>query len=167
MVAIRRAELADADAIWRVHTRSIRALARDHYRPDQIDAWVAGLRPSLYHPLIADQRIWVTEQGAPLSAFVQLNARTGELEGLYVAPDHTGQGLGRRLVRFAEAQARQAGHVQIHLSAAANAVAFYAHLGYRAVGRTTHCLPAGGQLECTDMQRGLPQDPALRDKEPP
>jgi GNAT superfamily N-acetyltransferase len=60
-----------------------------------------------------------------------------ELAKLAVRADARGGGLGRVLVAAAEDSARSAGRTLIHLQTHAStpAVDFYAHLGYRAVGR--------------------------------
>lgn len=167
MATIRTAEPADADAIWRVHTASIRGLTAAHYHPDQVESWAAGLSPQLYRDRAAKGRLWVAEVAGDVVAFAQLDPGSGEVEALYVHPDHVRQGLGRRLLRHLEAEAQRAGNVQVHLSASQNAVTFYQRMGYRVVGHTEHCLPAGGRLHCTDMRRGLPTDPALRHQEGP
>ncbi len=171
---IRKASPADLEAIWRLHVSSVRSLAADHYAPEQIEAWVGNMGPALYRPVVQRGRIWVVllrtpsaaEKGGELVAFGQLSPDHGELEALYVTPERAGRGVGRRLLRHLESRARGAGRVQLHLSASQNAVAFYRRQGYRPVGVTEHSLPYGGRLRCTDMLRGLPTAPALRDDAP-
>jgi ribosomal protein S18 acetylase RimI-like enzyme len=59
-----------------------------------------------------ESKTWVADQGNIVTGFVHLGptrddegdpARTGELYGMYVDPDHTGDGLGKELMDTAMA----------------------------------------------------------------
>ncbi len=165
MATIRPAHIADADRIHRIHTASIRALARSAYSSDLIESWAGHLRPALYLTPIHEGRLWVVEAQGALVALGILDEDHSEVKALYVAPDHARCGHGRRLLRHLEAEIQRAGHVQSQLSASKNAIAFYERMGYRVVGRAEHCLPNGGRLACADMQRGLPTGPRLAGRE--
>ena len=56
------------------------------------------------------------------------------LAGVYVLEEHRGRGLGARLVRAAEAEARRLGVERLYLVTAPGQVSFYAGLGWREVG---------------------------------
>ena len=165
MATIRPAQVADADRIHRIHTASIRALARSAYTADQIESWAGHLRPTLYLTPIRQGRLWVVESQGTLVALGILDEDRSEVKALYVDPTHARRGHGRRLLHHLEDEIRRAGHVQSQLCASKNAIAFYERMGYRVVGRAEHCLPNGGRLACADMQRGLPTDPRLAGRE--
>lgn len=57
-----------------------------------------------------------------------------KLRQMAIAPDRRGTGLGRRVVRSAEAAAAARGFRTVEMSARVSARAFYERLGYRAVG---------------------------------
>lgn len=52
------------------------------------------------------------------------------LAGLYVAPEHRRHGIGQRLVRAIESEARERGHPRLHLYTT-DAVRFYEQLGWK------------------------------------
>ena len=58
----------------------------------------------------------------------------GRLFQMAVAPERQGQGLGRRLVTHLEESLRARGIVRVVLHARADAIGFYAALGYAEVG---------------------------------
>ena len=70
-------------------------------------------------------------------ASLRQDGERAELARLYLHPRFQGQGLGRRLLRAAEAQARAGGAASLWLdcwSGNSNALAFYAACGYRDEG---------------------------------
>jgi GNAT superfamily N-acetyltransferase len=63
-----------------------------------------------------------------------LNERHVKLRQMAVATAHQGQGIGARLVHFAEALARHHGFTRIECNARCYATGFYEKLGYRTQG---------------------------------
>jgi ribosomal protein S18 acetylase RimI-like enzyme len=60
------------------------------------------------------------------------------LDNIAVRPDRQGRGLGRRLVAFAEAEARRLGYAELRLYTHATMsenIALYTRLGFRETGR--------------------------------
>jgi len=60
------------------------------------------------------------------------------LDNVAVDPDRQGQGLGRRLVAFAESEARRRGHAELRLythEMMTENIALYTRLGFRETGR--------------------------------
>lgn len=76
------------------------------------------------------------EAGAIVGTVVlkPLSADVMKLRQMAVAPDRSKRGLGRQLVRFAEALARARGAKTIEMSARRSAQGFYERLGYRTEG---------------------------------
>ncbi len=82
-----------------------------------------------------DDRLWVAEERGRIVAF----ARTGpgELHGLYVSPDCTRAGLGRRLFRQAVSDLVERGFVPVvvwHFVGNDRAAAFYERMGFHLDG---------------------------------
>lgn len=82
----------------------------------------------------------VAEASGALAGLVVLEQKDGAfwLDNVAVAPAHAGRGLGRRLIRFAEAEARRRGHDAIRLythQRMERNVALYRDLGYIETGR--------------------------------
>jgi ribosomal protein S18 acetylase RimI-like enzyme len=94
-----------------------------------------------YLARVAQGAAWVlTEDGAVVGVVVlQFQADHLFLEILAVAPSHQGNGYGRRLLDFAESEARRHGHdetrLHMHLTMA-RSIALYRKHGYTEYART-------------------------------
>ncbi|HKW55433.1 MAG TPA: GNAT family N-acetyltransferase [Stellaceae bacterium] len=94
-----------------------------------------------YLARVAQGAAWVlTEDGAVVGVVVlQFQKDHLFLEILAVAPSHQGKGHGRRLLDFAEAEARRRGHdetrIHMHLTMA-RSIAIYRKHGYTEYART-------------------------------
>ena len=155
---IRRATVADADAICALHVRSIRTLCADDYTPEQIEAWAGRKRPELYSQAMTEggETMFVAVEDAAgddhLVGFVAF--REAEIYGLYVAPEATGRGAGGALLDVAESAMRSAGVTEVKFRSTLTAVTFYARHGYRrdadAVARMS-----GVEIPCVWMSKTL------------
>ena len=93
-----------------------------------------------YAALIARARVHVLDEDGVVHGLVVLVAEADRmlLENIAVAPDREGQGLGRRLLEFAERAARDAGFGAIRLytnAAMVENIALYGRIGYVEAGR--------------------------------
>lgn len=93
-----------------------------------------------YAALVADGAVWVT--GEPVAGLVVLLPGDGYLllDNIAVDPAAHGTGVGRALLRFAEAQARAGGYPEMRLythQKMTENVALYARSGWRETGRGT------------------------------
>jgi ribosomal protein S18 acetylase RimI-like enzyme len=109
--AIRPARAADADGVA--------SLVDQAYSP--YIARMAGQRPGPmdddYAARVAEGAVWVLERDGALAGILVLLPEPDHLllDNVAVAQGHTGQGLGRRLVAFAEAEATRRGFAEIRL----------------------------------------------------
>jgi GNAT superfamily N-acetyltransferase len=154
-VALRRARDADRDAIWRVHTASIRALCAGWYGAREIEVWVARLTPAVYRAAILSRVMLVADREGEVVGFGQLDAGRREIEAIYVVPTLARHGVGSRLLRALEDVARRQGIGRLHLCASLNAETFYAAHGYRVVQRERHRLTDAASLDCLRMDKVL------------
>lgn len=153
-IIIRRATTNDAAAIASVHMASIRGLAATHYSAAQIASWSAGKHPHVYERARADGEVMFV--ALVDSTLVGFGGRFGdEIRAVYVAPNHTRRGIGRRLLLALETDGRAHGETALRLDASLNAVAFYAAQGYREHEHAVHPLRAGGELQCVRMVKTL------------
>ena len=131
--AIRPARPADAAIITRVvHD------AYAHYIPRM--GKPPGPMQDDYAARIADGAAWVLEaDGAIAGVLVLLDEGDHVLlDNVAVAPARQGQGIGRRLIAFAEAEARRRGYAEIRLYTHATMVenqALYRRLGFEETHR--------------------------------
>jgi GNAT superfamily N-acetyltransferase len=130
-VELRRATAADLPAI-----RHVIAAAYDKYL-SRMDRPPAPLLRD-YGGAIDDGTLWVT--GTPIVGLICLTPVDDIMliENVAVHPAEQGTGLGRRLMEFAEQQARQRGIGRLALytnEVMTENQAIYAHLGYRVTDR--------------------------------
>lgn len=155
---MRPARESDVEAIYRVHTESIRALCRERYGEREVAAWIAFRPPESYQLAFASRELFVAEWQGVVVGFGQLDARRGEIEACYVAPDAVRSGVGAALLTRMEEEARRHGHAVVHLNATLNAELFYARMGYRWLGAARHRVADGMELDCTRMEKTLDRE---------
>ena len=160
-IELRPATLADIDAMWALRTRCVREVCRSHYPPAVIEAWSASPAPATYPQLIASGGAVLAEDaGGRLLGFGMVDLAGSEFDGLFVAPEAQGTGLGARLLRALEAKLPSA--TRIHLAAALNAVAFYSAQGYVVLQQGSYAHPSGIALACVYMEKPPGQAHAAR-----
>ncbi len=89
-----------------------------------------------YHAAIAAHQLWVLEEAGRLIAVLELIPAADHMliENVAVEPSEQGRGIGRRLMAFAEAEARRQGLPEMRLytnERFTENLALYARLGYR------------------------------------
>jgi GNAT superfamily N-acetyltransferase len=152
---IRRARDTDREAIWRVHSESIRGLCAGWYGEAEIGIWVGRLTPEVYRGAILNRVVLVAEQDGEMIGFGQLDLDRGEVEAVYVVPGTVRRGVGSRLLRSLEEVARSRGLGRLRLCASLNAQAFYAARGYRPVQKELHRLTDTVALDCIRMDKAI------------
>ena len=128
---IRAAALADLPELREVYRRS--SLSNDADRPHLL------AHPELLEldeTLVEERRVIVAVSDECVVGFASTDERAGhvELVGLFVDPEVTRQGVGRRLVTSVAASARAAGHLRVEVTANRHALDFYEALGFRTDG---------------------------------
>lgn len=139
--SIRRARPEDAAGIYHAHKRSICELCARDYTAQQIDAW--GRRPydeAYMVRTIREHGVWVVEHNGEIGGFGQVrielrsDAVSGFVEGLYLVPEMTGRGYGRRLLEVMERHAARSGAHEMQLNSTLTARHFYLAMGYEEQG---------------------------------
>ncbi|HET6184365.1 MAG TPA: GNAT family N-acetyltransferase [Acetobacteraceae bacterium] len=93
-----------------------------------------------YAAHVRNHRAWVIERAAALAGLIVLIAEEDHLllDNVAVDPACQGQGIGRALLAFAEAEARRRGYAELRLythAAMTENRAMYAALGWEETGR--------------------------------
>ena len=130
-IALRRAIMADAQALFDVHRDAVQTQCAAAYSQAQLRAWFEGRRPDMYRPAIEAGHVWLAECRERVLGFVGFVA--GEVTLLFVRHDAAGAGLGRRLFAFGVAQAQAGFDGPLTVVATLNSQPFYAAHGFAAV----------------------------------
>ena len=151
---VRPARPDDAEAIWRVHVRSIREACAADYTPEQLEAWAGPKRPEDYvRAQAAGERMWIAEDAAGLLGFARLAG--DRVKGMYVAPDVLRRGIGSLLLSELEADAVRRAIRALTLNATLNARAFYAARGFAAAEPIVRRM-GDVDVPCIPMSKTLP-----------
>ena len=146
-IELRSAKPEDADAVAAYHDRCFREtyaaqlLAGEFDAPDR-----DGTRRQLHDWFVAESdcdTLVAVLDGEPIAHVTVSGHR---LVHLFVAPDHQGKGLGRRLLARGEARIRADGHTILELHARVEnvaAIAFYERAGWTVTGRLIHTVEHG------------------------
>ncbi len=153
---IRAGTPADAEAIWRVHRRSILELGRQVYTEAEVKSWAHGLVAERYAEAMTERKeafyVAVDRAGA---VFGFCSFSGDEIRGLYVEPAMTRCGAGAALLARAEADLRADGRRRIWLQASLAGEPFYAAMGYAAVDAYTWMSRGGLEIQVKRMEKTL------------
>ena len=130
-VSFRPATIEDAGGLFEVHQASVRGLCSSAYSAEHIEAWFAGRSPAMYGPALEAGHIWVAEGQTGIVGFV--GAEPGEVTLLFVLPEASGKGLGRRLFEHGLCVASAAFDGPLTVIATKNSEAFYQRHGFESV----------------------------------
>jgi putative acetyltransferase len=104
---LRLATAADVPALAALYAAAAQVMGPLVYSPAQVAAWASfGVDGPAFRDYILSADTWIA--GSPPLGFCGIDAQ-GEVHSLYVAPGHTRQGLGSRLLAHAMAQAHARG----------------------------------------------------------
>lgn len=162
-IDIRRAGLDDRDTVFGLHVDSVTALCSSHYAKAQIDGWFVARSPDNYTRAIEGGALWIAEIDGEPVGFTEFFP--GLISMLFVRGASAGQGIGLRLLNFAQSRAQQGGAV-VKLEATLNAQAFYEKHGFIKVGDSHLRRASGVQLETVLMERGQAAHKALEEAAP-
>lgn len=152
---IRKPTTGDLEHIAAMHAEAITHSCRSHYTPAQIKAWIDVLDPAAYESAFTDKHFIVACDGDTILGLGIMDLGKSEINALYVAPDHAGQGVGSRISSELEKVARQQGVTQLTVFSTLNARQFYLKKGYQVHRPAAHSLPNGLKLECIEMHKQL------------
>jgi ribosomal protein S18 acetylase RimI-like enzyme len=150
-VKLRRAAAKDLQAVEDLTRR-----AYEHYIP------IIGAKPMPmtedYAPRIAAGEVWLLEDATGAAGLIVLEECDGELliYSVAVEPQHQHSGLGRKLLAFAEATARERGFPTLALFTNAKMernIGIYRRLGFIETRRRAHATRADTVV--VDMQKKL------------
>lgn len=154
---VRTATHDDLESVAGLHERAVRAVDRA-YTPRQLDAWDHPRDPDDYPVDDGRKRLVVAERDGWVVGYGQLDLDAGELQAVYVDPEHADTGVGSALVAHLEGVATGRDYRRVELLASKNAVGFYRSAGYEPTGTESVESPNGVELGCVRMAKRLNSD---------
>lgn len=157
-VRFRPVRASDLDAVAAMQEASIMALGAPVYGEDKARAW-ARLGYQFRYDLIGEGSFWVAEQAGRILGVGGwspdgMEADLAWIRYLFVAPDATRRGIGRRLIELAERSACGTGRPRLRVWASLNAVPFYRAVGFLPVRRARWPVRTGVDLDYVLMGKG-------------
>jgi len=154
---IRKAETSDRDGIWTVFLTSVLELCGTHYDAEEVLGWTRSLEPETLAAPSPGLLTLVADDEGRIVAFGQFDPAQCEVLSLYVAPGHTGQGIGRTLLRMFEEEALERGKGWMQIGSTLNAVGFFEKEGYKQAKMEQMRLPDGTALPRIRMSKSFPE----------
>ena len=130
---IQKAQSTDAS---RLTGLTIRSKAYWDYSPEQIKIWEPDL--TITEAYIRDHEVYILTVGEELIgyySFYTFSDKVAKLDNLFLEPEHMGKGYGKFLMQEFFRRTNRLGYIKITLDADPNAELFYAHLGFKVVGK--------------------------------
>ena len=125
----------EASRLYDIRRRSILELAPPAMPVAEAQAWASKLTLSGMERKLRELEVWVAELDGGVAGWGAIRGDT--LEGLYVAAEFAGQGVGAGLLGMLEGLMRGRGIQAMRAEASSNARDFYLRRGYRAKGPQT------------------------------
>jgi len=160
-VQIRRATVADADAIGEAHLDSIRAIGPAYYPPEVVQAWASGLTPATYVSAMESGEAFFIAAGRIDGKPAVLGFSTHRVDdvqdgtSVYVRGGAARRGIGTALLRLAEEHALAHGATSIQIQASLAGVEFYKANGFEETGHGYALLMSGRSMPCVFMRKLL------------
>jgi N-acetylglutamate synthase-like GNAT family acetyltransferase len=173
---IRKATLADVDAIEALIATSARALGITDYTPEQIEAALLGawgvdteiIRDGTYFVGVEQDELilcggWsrrATSFGGDAyakreSRLLDPERESARIRAFFVHPRVARRGLASQLLALCEREAKAAGFGGVELVSTLPGEPFYTKHGYVPTGRTSYPLPGGRSIDFVPMHRAL------------
>jgi len=123
------------------------------YSVKVVEAVAAANTADFLRGLAPQQTNYVLAEDGEIVGVIGL--KRNEIGHLFVHPDHSGRGIGRRLVAFAAATFRGAGFTDMIVHASRNAVGFYQRCGFVAEGEGSFDVGPALPLRYVSLRAGL------------
>lgn len=154
---LRPVHASDLEAIVAMQEASIMALGAPVYGEAKARAW-ARLGHQFRHDLLGEGGFWVAEQDRRLLGVGgwspdSLEPDLAWIRYLFVHPQATRRGIGRRLVAQAERSAYAADRARLRVWSSLNAVGFYRALGFLPERRARWPVQAAIELDYVLMAK--------------
>ncbi|MBW0445167.1 N-acetyltransferase [bacterium M00.F.Ca.ET.228.01.1.1] len=152
MLTIRKATSGDVLDAWDIRRTSVLAGCAGYYPEASLSAWVNG-SPTDKWVSVVERDFYVAVDEGLVVGTGMLTPASGQVDAIFVRPSHMGRGIGRKMLQFLEALARDHGVVSMRLDATLNAVPFYRYCGWSGDSTSTYRTSRGLELACVPMTK--------------
>ena len=128
--SIRKARLADAEAMGRMVLRAIEQTNAKDYEPAAILALKASLTTAEIERRMGERLVYVAMIGGELVGTASLSVANRRVHSVFVDPSRQRAGIGAALIAVIEKLARRKGLDRLVLASSLTAIPFYQRLGY-------------------------------------
>ena len=140
IVRIRRFQIGDEPALFRVFHSAIHEIARHDYTREQIDAWApANLDQELWTSKMQRIRPFVAEDGAAVVGYADVQP-SGYIDHFFVSGFRPRQGIGAALMARIHEEAATLGLEELTADVSRTAEPFFLHYGFAVVERKSPVL---------------------------
>jgi putative acetyltransferase len=126
---IRPAQPEDIATLTLIRRTAILTLATPTMGQTEAQHWADAAAANRIQLALALHAVWVAEIAGAAVGWVEVGG--DYIAGMYVQPQHAGQGIGSALLAHAEAAIQAAGYPAVRLDASWNAEEFYVRRGYQ------------------------------------
>ena len=162
MALVRRARVEDAKSIHEAHMRSICEICSQDHSEDEILGWGhRAYNEQQRLNSIKNHLVWVVESKGKITGFGEFiikennGVKEGRLEALYLTPEITGQGFGKKIIDLMVNEARAANIKIIKMESTISAHSFYKKLGFSDCGPQIIFPVNGIGVRCFPMELKL------------
>lgn len=152
---IRNATTDDSVKIALTHKASIQELCKDYYTKEEIASWTSILSPEIYENAIKEKIMIIAVKKNKILGLGIIDIINSELCAIYVHPSSAGKGIGKKILSYLEAIAKDNGIHRLTLGSTINALGFYKKHDYIEEGEIFHELPNKTRLKCIKMHKIL------------
>ena len=132
IIHLRPAHINDIATLTQIRRVAILTLAAPTLGQEAAQRWADAAPPNRVQLALERHQVWVAEIiGEPVGG-VEVDG--DHIAGMYVQPQHAGQGIGSALLAHAEGEIRADGYPTVRLEASWNAEEFYLRWGYLPLG---------------------------------
>jgi len=151
-VRVNLATAEDLEAIADLQASSISLLSSGKYNERQIESLIKSQRSAR---IAGKEALFIACHGSTLVGFASLLDHQPSIGAIYVHPDFTRQGIGRRLAETLEKKAIQRNHRRIYAMSSLEAVEFYRAIGYKKSYKSGFWSDGPIWIPCVYMQKQL------------
>ena len=156
MFIIRKANQADAKAVWEIRIAAILNQCVGHYSMHDLQIWTGGILSPAFTDMVKEHFHVATYSNQVIGTGM-INAETGKIDAMFVHPNHMTMGVGKTMIKYLERLAQDNNLNQLSLEATLNAARFYRACGFVGEKIDKYESPTGVFLDCIPMIKELIQ----------